>query len=136
MRAYLWQLGENELLEIPVTTTPVLRTPLHVSYVLSLTRYSKRLALSYLRMALSLCTASGLQPSILLNPCDFISADTAPELAFLPTMKMPIGEKLELTGKLVDVCRAKCTLATLREQAIELSKRSDLAHIEPQYLWK
>lgn len=133
---YLWQLGPSELLEIPVATALGLRTPMHSGYALSFPRPSGSLALPYVRTAIWLCSAAGRQPSVLLNALDFISADTAPELASVPSMKMPIGEKLELLGKLVDLWRSKYTLATLREQALELSKRTDLVHIEPQYLWK
>jgi hypothetical protein len=136
LRGYLWQLGENELLEIPVTAVPGIRMPLQVSHVLSLSRSSRTLAKSYFRMGMSLCTITGIQPSLLLNPCDFISAETAPECGFLPTMNMPLSEKLETTAALVDLFRARYNTVTLREHAVELSKRSDLAHFEPQYLWK
>ena len=136
LHAYFWQLGENELLEIPVTTMPGVRIPLHPSYILSLSRCSRPLALAYFRTGIALCKITGMQPSMLLNPSDFISTETAPELSFLPAMRMPVSEKLETTAAIVDLFRARYNVVTLREYAIEVSKRNDLARFEPQYLWK
>ena len=47
--------GGDRLLEIPVTTLPLARVPIHVSYVLYLAAYSPGLARQYFANALRLC---------------------------------------------------------------------------------
>ena len=71
VKPYRWSLsGGRTLLEIPVTTMPVLKAPFHLSYLLYMARVSERLMMSYLRTALAVCRASGVEPSFLLHPLD------------------------------------------------------------------
>jgi peptidoglycan-N-acetylglucosamine deacetylase len=103
---YRWRLGEARLLEIPVTTLPVLRTPIHISYLLYLGGFSPALARHYLRAALALCRRAGIGPSMLLHPLDFLDADEVPELAFFPAMRRPVEQKLrEVAEHLATFCR-------------------------------
>lgn len=103
---YHWRLGEARLLEIPVTTLPVLRLPIHVSYLLYLGGFSPGLARHYLRSALALCRLAGIGPSLLLHPLDFLDAGEVPELAFFPAMRRPVKEKLrEIAEHLESFCR-------------------------------
>jgi peptidoglycan-N-acetylglucosamine deacetylase len=93
---YRWKLaGERRLLEIPVTTAPVVKTPFHLSYLLYLSRFSTALAIGYLRSALALCTLSGVEPSILLHPLDLLGCDQAPALRFFPGMELSGRQKQE-----------------------------------------
>jgi hypothetical protein len=85
--------GDRALAEVPVTTMPVLRLPIHVSYVLYIATISPKLALAYFRTALLLCKATGTEPSILLHPLDFLSLHDSPELAFFPAMSMDAATK-------------------------------------------
>jgi hypothetical protein len=85
--------GEGTLEEVPVTTMPGLRLPIHVSYVLYIATVSPRLALAYFRAALLLCKATRTEPSILLHPLDFLSLHDCPELAFFPAMSMDAATK-------------------------------------------
>ncbi|MBV8199926.1 MAG: polysaccharide deacetylase family protein [Acidobacteria bacterium] len=96
---YHWRLGEQRLLEIPVTTLPVLRTPIHLSYLLYIGGFSPALARRYLRLALALCRQAGIGPSLLLHPLDFLGADEVPELAFFPAMRRPAEQKLREIGE-------------------------------------
>jgi len=96
---YRWRLGDKRLLEIPVTTLPVLRTPIHLSYLLYLGGFSPGLARRYLRLALALCKRAGIGPSLLLHPLDFLGADEVPELAFFPAMGRPVEQKLREIGE-------------------------------------
>ena len=52
VRPFQWQLPDGRLLEIPVTTMPWLRVPLHLSYLLYLAKFSRLAARSYFRLAL------------------------------------------------------------------------------------
>jgi peptidoglycan-N-acetylglucosamine deacetylase len=91
---YRWRLGERRLLEIPVTTLPLLRLPIHMSYLLYLGGFSPALARRYHQLALGLCRRSGLGPSLLLHPLDFLDADEIPALAYFPAMRRPVERKL------------------------------------------
>jgi hypothetical protein len=92
---YTWQLpGGAELLEIPVTTMPVFRVPIHVSYLLQLHQSSPRLARAYFDTALRLCRLRGVGPTMLLHPLDLLDGRDAPRLEFFPGMAVPAAEKV------------------------------------------
>jgi hypothetical protein len=86
-------LANGSIAEIPVTTFPLARTPIHVSYVLYAAMLSPVLAAGYFKAALFACRLSGIEPSILLHPLDFLTAADAPELRFFPAMNMDPGIK-------------------------------------------
>lgn len=86
----------RRLEEVPVTTMPGLRVPIHVSYVLYIATVSPRLALAYFRTALALCTLTRTEPSILLHPLDFLSSRESPELGFFPGMSLDPGIKRDI----------------------------------------
>src|SRR5206468_3230523 len=67
LRPYRWRTDAGELLEIPVTTMPIFRTPFHVSYLLYLSAVAPRLAVGYFRAILALCRWTGTEPSLLLH---------------------------------------------------------------------
>ena len=92
---YEWQLGERRLLEIPVTTMPILRAPFHFSYLHWLAGFSERLADTYLRLALGLCRLRGIEPSLLLHPLDFLGKDDLAALSFFPGMSHSATQKLD-----------------------------------------
>jgi peptidoglycan-N-acetylglucosamine deacetylase len=98
---YLWQVGEGRLMEIPVTTMPFFKVPIHVSYALYLSVVSPALADVYFRTALWLCRLTGTQPSILLHPLDFLGREDAPELGFFPAMGLPAEKKLALVDRVL-----------------------------------
>jgi hypothetical protein len=100
-KPYRWQFDGQELTEIPVTTMPIFKVPIHVSYIVYLATYSKFLALSYFRFALIMCRLTGVQPSLLLHPTDFLGSEDEPDLAFFPAMRMSIQPKLQLVGEIL-----------------------------------
>ena len=75
LRPYRWRLGERPLLEVPVTTMPVFRLPFHVSYLIYLAGFSPGWRGSTFASRLTLCRLTGIQPSLLLHPLDFLGAD-------------------------------------------------------------
>lgn len=87
---------DSALAEIPVTTMPGLRLPIHVSYVLYIATFSPGLALAYFRAALALCKMTGNEPSILLHPLDFLTIRECPELAFFPAMNLEPSVKRDV----------------------------------------
>lgn len=93
--------GRRTLQEIPVTTMPGLRLPIHVSYVLYIATVSPALAVAYFRTALSLCKLTGTEPSILLHPLDFLTARECPELTFFPAMTLDASVKREVLTRVL-----------------------------------
>jgi len=76
LRPYDWQLSHGRLLEIPVTTMPLFKVPIHVSYLLYLYQHSPSLAKFYLRLSMWMCRIFRVAPSMLLHPLDFLGATT------------------------------------------------------------
>src|SRR5258706_7548932 len=64
----------RELLEIPVTTLPFARIPIHMSYIVYLATHSLSLARAYIRAALALVRKADLDLSFLLHPLDFLGS--------------------------------------------------------------
>jgi peptidoglycan/xylan/chitin deacetylase (PgdA/CDA1 family) len=120
VKPFRWELGAGELLEIPVTTMPLVKVPIHLSYVLYLSKFSRPLARLYFRIALRMCQMTGTAPSILLHPLDFMGAEDAPALRFFPGMDIPRERKLELVAETLDLMGARYELVTMREHASRL----------------
>ncbi|MBP2335415.1 hypothetical protein JOF41_001593 [Saccharothrix coeruleofusca] len=93
---YRWRTAAGELVELPVTTMPLLRVPIHGSYLLQLHQVSPRLARGHFGAALRLCRALGVSPSLLLHPTDVLGAAEAPGMEFFPGMAVPGARKVEL----------------------------------------
>jgi peptidoglycan-N-acetylglucosamine deacetylase len=117
LKPYQWQTRSQPLLEIPVSTVPLLRTPFHLRYLIWLAGYSDRLARSYLNLALTLCRASGVGPSFLLHPLDFLELSEAPELGFFPGMRVSLQQKLELAGFALARISAQYRILPLEQHA-------------------
>jgi polysaccharide deacetylase len=92
---YRWQ-GAGGLVELPVTTMPLLRVPIHGSYLLQLHQVSPKAARAYFATALRLCRLRGVQPSLLLHPTDVLDLAEAPGMEFFPGMGVPGAQKVAL----------------------------------------
>ncbi|RKT55432.1 polysaccharide deacetylase family protein [Saccharothrix australiensis] len=101
-RAHRWA---NGLVELPVTTMPLLRVPIHGAYLLRLHQVSPALARAHFRTALALCRALGVTPSLLLHPTDVLGAAEAPGLEFFPGMAVSAARKVELLGWVLGALR-------------------------------
>jgi hypothetical protein len=131
---YLWQLQGGQLLEIPVTTMPWFRVPLHLSYLLYLGKYSRPAARTYFRLALNACRLAGTQPSILLHPLDFLGREDCSALSFFPGMDLPRERKLALAAELLDIFSAKFATVTMSQHAARITaERSQLATLAPVF---
>ncbi|OWK42956.1 polysaccharide deacetylase family protein [Fimbriiglobus ruber] len=126
---YTWNTGAGPLLEIPVTTIPVMKTPFHLSYILFLAGFSKAAARAYLRVAVTMCKATGIEPSFLLHPLDFLGCDDTDRLAFFPAMKRPHAEKLEFVVEVFDLLAREFTLVPMGDHATAAARR--LAAVTP-----
>lgn len=117
LKTYKWRISEKELTEIPVTTLPVFKTPIHASYIIYLSTFSKFAARSYWRAALKMCKMTGVQPSLLLHPLDFLSGEDVPELKFFPAMNLPSGKKLEFVGEILEIYAKEFEIVNMRTHA-------------------
>lgn len=133
LKPYQWQLREGALVEIPVTTLPVFKTPIHISYLLYASSYSPTLAKLYFRTALAMCKWAGVQPSILLHPLDFLGCDDVQELAFFPGMQMSGARKVSIVHEMLAMLRAEFTVVPMKQHA-EAIKKSELAFVSPASL--
>ncbi len=104
-RPYRWILndGADAMTEVPVTTMPVFRVPIHFSYLIWLGGKSRFLAKLYWRTALRMCKLAGTVPSLLLHPLDFLGSDDEPDLGFFPGMNIEYGAKAQLLDELLDI---------------------------------
>ncbi|MFD5831645.1 polysaccharide deacetylase family protein [Lentzea sp. NPDC060358] len=100
---YRWRA--SGLVELPVTTMPLLRVPIHGAYLLQLHQISPRLARGYFRTALRLCRARGVSPSLLLHPTDVLTTAEAPGMEFFPGMAVPGPAKVALLGWVLSLLR-------------------------------
>ncbi len=123
-----WSGGE--LIEVPVTTMPVLRTPIHMSYLVYLGERSPALARAYLTIALRLCRLMRIAPSLLLHSHDFVGADDVPALSFFPGFSVPAEAKLRLVGECVDLLRRDFNVLPLARYVDGLTT---LRTVEPRF---
>lgn len=108
-----WQIDDQQLFEMPVTTMPLFKTPIHLSYILYASRYSRFLAKAYFRFGMLMCRVTRVTPSILLHPLDFIGCDDVGELAFFPGMDMRAAEKIEIVDWVINEMRKHFELVTM-----------------------
>ncbi len=102
IKPYYWDINSNEkLLEIPVSTIPVLKIPFHLSYLLYLSRFSSLAMHTYLNIAIASCKITNTEPSFLLHPLDLVGGDQAPRLAFFPGMDLKTESKLKVFREVI-----------------------------------
>ncbi len=108
------------MLEIPVTTIPVVRAPFHFSYLLFLAQKSEFLAGLYFRLALRMCWLTGTGPSLLLHPLDFLGGDDVRELDFFPAMAMPGQRKRAFIDRMLSLLTERYRVVPMQERAHSL----------------
>lgn len=130
LKPYRWHARDG-LLEIPVTTMPIFRFPIHFSYILYLSALSPVLALSYFRIALALCRLRGVSPSLLLHPLDFLGEDDRVGLDFFPAMKIRRDRKLWLVDEAMKLYCDAFHVITIREHALRVAEVSHRGVLQP-----
>lgn len=114
---YRWQLASGPLVEVPVTTMPLLRLPMHMSYVMFLAQFSPALAVAYFRLGLALCRWRRVAPSVLLHPLDFLDSQDVPRLRFFPTMGVPAARKRAVVDRCLALLVRHFEVVTVGEHA-------------------
>jgi len=117
LKPHILDIGRREMVEIPVTTFPGIKTPIHASYLIYLSTFSAAAAKAYWRSALAACKITGVQPSLLLHPLDLMSGEDVPELKFFPGMAMPTARKIELLSSFIETYTSMFEVVSMREHA-------------------
>jgi peptidoglycan/xylan/chitin deacetylase (PgdA/CDA1 family) len=125
-RPYYWSTSSGPLVEVPVTTFPLAKLPIHMTYLLYLWQFAPRLARAYLAAALWTCRRLRIGPSILLHPLDFLDGHDDPDLRFFPGMNVPREEKLFLLDFLLAQAARRFQLGTVAEHAAHVRRRCGL----------
>src|SRR5689334_4549222 len=117
LRPHIRTTETGSIVEIPVTTCPVVKLPIHMTYLLQLWQRSPGLTKIYLQSALTACRMFGVGPSILLHPLDFLGSDDDPDLQFFPGMNVPRAEKTELLSDMLARLMSHFQMGTMRQHA-------------------
>lgn len=126
LKPHLVDVAGKSLVEIPVTTFPVVKTPIHASYVLYLSTFSRAVARAYWSGALAACSAMGIEPSLLLHPLDLMSGSDIDELKFFPGMAIPLEEKLEILSDILGAYTKRYDVVSVGEHAAAFRASADL----------
>ncbi len=132
VKPFRWKLRGRELLEIPVTTMPLMKIPVHLSYILYLSKYSRLAARAYWRAALAMFRLTGTTPSILLHPLDFLGREDCPALSFFPGMDLRLDHKLHLVGDVIGTLMKRYEIVTMREHAQRLRSQPPQRVLTPE----
>jgi peptidoglycan-N-acetylglucosamine deacetylase len=124
LHPYNWHTAEGALLEIPVTTMPLFKVPIHLSYLVYLSQFSKLAARAYLRMAVGLCKVMRVELSFLLHPLDFMGCDDTDKLAFFPAMNQPSSKKLAFAREVLELLIREFQCVPMGEHAAAIARRS------------
>lgn len=117
LKPHLIETNERSLVEIPVTTFPIAKTPIHASYLLYLSSFSSIAAKVYWRSAVAACRLTGTEPSFLLHPLDFLGGDDVDALKFFPGMNLSAGKKIEFLDSAISALATGFQIVTMREHA-------------------
>lgn len=117
LRPHQVETAAGPLVELPVTTMPLTRAPIHFTYVSFLAQKSRTAALAYWRTAMQLCRLRGVGPSLLLHPLDFLGEEDEPQLAYFPGMQLTRDAKLSLLSDVLASLSADRTVVTVSEHA-------------------
>jgi hypothetical protein len=117
LHPYRWGSPSGALVEIPVTTMPLFRVPIHFSYLLFLAERAPLLVMPYVEFALTMCGVTNTAPSLLFHPLDFLGGDEVPALAFFPGMRLPAETKLRWLDRVLARYESRYEFITVGEHA-------------------
>lgn len=121
-RPYAWALDGGPLVEIPVTTMPFTKVPIHFSYLHWLAGKSEGLSRAYHGASLRLCDLTRLEPSLLLHPLDFMGGDDLAALAFFPGMAQSSAAKMGRMERMLGGIAARYEVEPMAAQAERLAR--------------
>ena len=89
----------RRVVELPVTTMPVTRLPVHWTYLHHLAGVSTPLARTYFRLHRLLLTKTRTEPILLLHATDLLGSNDPGVPTFLPGMKLDSATKTDFVRK-------------------------------------
>lgn len=126
LRPFFIEAGGRTMVEIPVTTFPLVKTPIHASYLNYLAGFSAAAARVYWNSAITACSITGVEPSFLLHPLDFLGGEDIPELKFFPGMSLPAARKVDLLDQVLGTYTAKFEVVDMRRHVEHFRTRTPL----------
>jgi hypothetical protein len=138
LRPYWWAANQDAgVVEIPVTTMPVIRMPVHFSYLLYLASFSQLAARTYLHTFFRLCRLLRFEPSLLIHPLDFLDAQDEPELGFFPAMNLASDRKAAFVHEALSTLAESFEVVPLKEHAARTRSRLGLPDSAvPSEIWQ
>ncbi len=128
LKPYFWKLKNNgRLLEIPVTTMPLFRIPIHLTYLVYLSTLSEQLMSLYLKCAIYLCKLTRTSPNFLIHPTDLLGGDMITGMEFFPGMQIPSHKKSAIFKKVINIFAKHFTLVTMEEHAAGIWEKYEKA---------
>lgn len=133
VKPYQWKLEGGDLTELPVTTMPWFKVPIHFSYLVYLASFSPMLARWYTHVAITMCRLTRTEPSLLLHPLDFMGREDDSDLAFFPAMGMATDTKIELMHGFFDLLEKHFTPMPIGQYIAQMGESSSLTHYTPKF---
>jgi peptidoglycan-N-acetylglucosamine deacetylase len=121
LKPYLFKIKPGKrILEIPITTIPVLKIPFHMSYLIYISSISSWLMKGYLNFALFMCGITRTPISFLLHPLDIIGGDKIKELEFFPGMNIESERKILILKDVMKILMKNFKLVDMNSFALSL----------------
>lgn len=98
LRPFAWRACGSTLLELPVTTMPWTRFPVHWTYLNFIATRSISAAHAYLKTHIALLRRYAIEPQLILHSTDFLGLEDKGAPTFVPGMKLPVTKKLEFVA--------------------------------------
>ncbi len=118
LKPYSFSWRGRSVVEMPVTTMPIFRLPIHGSYLLFLAQISTTLAKAYYWFALKLCKLMSVEPHLLLHPLDFMGREDDDDMHFFPTMGEPAQKKIQLMTECITMLQREFNVVTMKEHVL------------------
>ncbi len=113
------------VVEVPVTTMPLVRLPFHGTYLMQIGQSSPAAARAYFRLALLLCRLTGTGPSFVLHGTDFVDGAEVEDLRFAPGMRWPWRDKVALLETALAELASRFEMVTVGAHAAALAPKPD-----------
>ncbi len=126
LKPYFWKLkNDRRLIEVPVTTMPLFRVPIHMTYLVYLSTVSKHLAFFYLKCAIYLCKLTRTSPHFLIHPTDLLGNDMVSGMEFFPGMQISGQKKSAFFKKVIRIFSRHFTLLSMDDYVNEVLTKNN-----------
>jgi len=131
LKPYMWNLSSGGLVELPTTTMPYFRLPIHGTYLHFLADISESLAILYFRIALILCRLNKASPVFLLHASDFLGNDDLEDSSVIPGMKRSAKQKVQFMHRVFFELSSRFEIVNMRDLAQAKSEAASQTRVNP-----